>query len=117
LELQEFSNAVKDVSTVFNSSDDGAEIIIEEDDACGLFCYLGACDAHCKAYVCFFERWSIVGAVASHCDDVVELLEPSCQNIFILRRRPRQDSKLICNFFEDGDVFDFFFIFRLVLSN
>ena len=54
LELDEFSDGVVDVAAPHDCLDDGGEIVIKEDDICGLFRNLGACDAHCEAYIGFF---------------------------------------------------------------
>jgi len=65
LELQEFSNVVINVSTVFQSSNNGSEVVIQKDDITCTFCNISSGDTHCETNVGLTKSWSIVGSITS----------------------------------------------------
>ena len=115
LELQEFPHTVEDVPPVLDSSDDGTEVVVEQDDACCLLGHLRACDSHCEADICLFEGGCVVGAVAGHGYNVLEVLEAGGEVVLVGGGGACQYSKLVCDFLELLHVADLLFLLSVLL--
>lgn len=106
LELKELSDAVENVTAVLDSCDDGAEVVIQKNDASRLLGNLGTSNAHSEPDVGLLEGGSIVGAIASHGHHVLELLQPSSEQVLVVRRRSGENSQLIGDFLELVKILD-----------
>lgn len=104
--MDEFTNGVVDVAAPEYGLDDGGEVIVQEDDICGLLCHFCACDSHSEAYISFLESRSIVCTVPSHSDNFSTLPQPCNQSIFILRSRSSENSEGIFQFIEFLGILD-----------
>ena len=117
LELKELPDTIEYISTILNSSDDGAEVVIEKNDTSCFFGNLGSSNTHSKSNVSFFEGRSIIGTITCHSYDILELLEASGQDIFILGWWSGKNSEFISDLFEFIDVFDNIFGFWFFLTS
>jgi hypothetical protein len=60
LKLDEFSNAIVDVSSPLASRNDGTEIIIKQNDIGCFLRYIRTSNSHCETNICFTESRCIL---------------------------------------------------------
>jgi hypothetical protein len=77
LELQEFSDVVKDVSSEFNSGHDRSKVIIHKNDIASLLGNLGSGDSHGESNISLLKSWSIISSITSDSDNLSHFLESS----------------------------------------
>jgi len=86
LELQEFSNVVKDVSSELDGSHNRSEVVIHKNNVASFLRNLSSSDTHGKSDISLLKSWSIVSSITSYCNDLSEFLKSSNQNVFVLGR-------------------------------
>ena len=83
LELQEFSYVVIDVSTVFQSNDDGTEVVIEKNNIASILGNIGTGDSHGKTDIGFGQSWSVIGTITCNSDNLSAVLHTGDENLLI----------------------------------
>lgn len=81
--MQELSNVVVDVSSVFQSNDDGAEVVIEKDDITSILGDIGTSDSHGKTDIGFGKGWCVIGTVTCYSDNLVAVLHTSNEDLLV----------------------------------
>jgi hypothetical protein len=115
LELQELADAVEDVAAVLDRSDDGAEVVVQQDDARRLLRHLRPRQPHREPDVRLLQRRRVVGAVASHGHHVAELLQPGGQDVLVLGGGAREHPQFVSDLPELLDVLHLLLVLLLVL--
>jgi hypothetical protein len=60
LELEELANRIKDISSVLNSGENRAKVIVNQHNMTGVLGNFCPGDAHCKSYICSAQCGGIV---------------------------------------------------------
>ena len=100
LELEELSHIVVDVASIFNSSQDRLEVVIEELDVTGVLGNIGASDAHCKADISSVESRCIVCAITSDSNSALLFDQTVDKHELIIRLGPGHNLELLLNLSE-----------------
>lgn len=104
LELEELADVVIDVATESNSSQNGAEIVIHQLDIASVLGDISTSDSHSKADIGSVESGSIVGAITSHSNSLVELDETVDKHELVIGLRAGHNLEMLVNLSEDVHV-------------
>ena len=66
LELKELANVIIDVTAIFDSGQNGTEVIIQERNITSVLCNFGSSDSHGEANIRSVKGGGIVGTVSGH---------------------------------------------------
>jgi len=100
LELQEFSYVIIDVSSVFQSNDNGAEVIIEKDNITSVLSNISTSDTHGKTDIGFGKSRSVIGTITCNSDDLSTVLHTGDENLLILWGASTKNSEVLFDFIE-----------------
>ena len=104
MELQELADVVKSGAAILNSTEDGAEVVVEELDISGILGNIGTSDAHGKADIRTMKRGSVVCAITCDGNSTTNLNQTVHEHKFVIRLRTRHNLEFLFDLFELTDV-------------
>ena len=114
--MQEFSNVIIDVSSVFQSNDDGTEVVIEKNNITSILGNIGTSDSHGKTDIGFGKSWSIIGTITCNSDNTSAGLHTGDENLLVKWGASTKDFEVFLDLVELMLVTDSLNFYRLFSS-
>lgn len=87
LELKELADIVIDVTAIFDSGQDGAEVVIRENNIAGALGNIGSSNSHSETNIRSVESRGVISAITSHSNSLSNLDQTINKHKLVIRSR------------------------------